>query len=349
MSSTPLSSLFCRKALKLLGVYRRMMCTAVGMTNTVARMKCNELFEEEKRHQASLVTRVEKIKVEYRGLEEDTTLIMNKNISTPYNCSMHLSEHLMKQSAIAMIDGKPWDMHRPLTDDCELRFSHFTDENPFHANKAFWRTGSFLLGYIMNRAFKDHIYVELHSWPAPDIRSGSFVYDMDLKLHDWVPTMEEINCLTRIGYKVQLQKNANVFERLDVDAKIAENMFEHNRYKLDQIPRIAAKSRSGNMVPLYRLGDHVDISGGPMIADPSLIGLFSLSAVHQIRTRYGLLYRVQGLALPAQLTTRNFTWKLLLERAQKVNPGRLPGEPEETDSSSPRLLDSTKEVIEAAS
>jgi len=46
------------------------------------------LFEKELKRQQSLVTRLEKIEVAYQGLDNaNSTLIMNKGISTPFNCA----------------------------------------------------------------------------------------------------------------------------------------------------------------------------------------------------------------------------------------------------------------------
>lgn len=47
----------------------------------------NELFNEEQKQQREAVGRIEKIVVTYRGSPQDTRLIMNKNISTPFNCA----------------------------------------------------------------------------------------------------------------------------------------------------------------------------------------------------------------------------------------------------------------------
>lgn len=47
----------------------------------------NELFDLEKKRQRDVVGRIEKIEVRYLGLPEDCTLVMNKNLSTPYNCA----------------------------------------------------------------------------------------------------------------------------------------------------------------------------------------------------------------------------------------------------------------------
>ena len=49
--------------------------------------KRNELFDYEQKKQRESVGRVEKIEVRYLGIPKDETMIMNKNISTPFNCA----------------------------------------------------------------------------------------------------------------------------------------------------------------------------------------------------------------------------------------------------------------------
>ncbi|XP_076334115.1 large ribosomal subunit protein mL39-like [Tachypleus tridentatus] len=75
---------------------------------------------------------------------------------------------LTQQSVLAEVNGKLWDMHRPLEENCTLRFLHFKTEDPFQVNKAFWRSCSFLLGLVLEKALRDDFYVELHSWPKPN-------------------------------------------------------------------------------------------------------------------------------------------------------------------------------------
>ena len=60
----------------------------------------------------NLIPRLEKIEVQYQGVPEDATLILNKNISTPYNVAQHLTEMLCDRSALALVNGNLWDMHR---------------------------------------------------------------------------------------------------------------------------------------------------------------------------------------------------------------------------------------------
>ena len=51
------------------------------------------------------------------------------------HCIVDIAELLMQRSVLALVNGEPWDMHRPLTQDCELQFLHFKDEDPHICNR----------------------------------------------------------------------------------------------------------------------------------------------------------------------------------------------------------------------
>ncbi|XP_013788113.1 39S ribosomal protein L39, mitochondrial-like [Limulus polyphemus] len=295
------------------------------VTNSEVRKKRNAIFNKEKERQQALITRVEKIEVRHEGTPENCTLMMNRNISTPYNCALHISEMLTQRSVLAEVNGKLWDMHRPLEEDCTLRFLHFKIEDPFQVNKAFWRSCSFLLGLVLEKSLKDEFYVELHSWPKPIVRSGSFVYDVDLKLGNWVLKQDELSTLSLMMRKLRMENFK--FEWLKVDQSVALKMFEDNRYKTEQIPTIASRSSVDNSVTVYRVQDHIDISGGPMISNTSQLGRVQVTAAHPLATEQGILYRFQGVALPSQLLLNSFAFDLLADRAKKLNTSWLPGEP----------------------
>ncbi len=137
-----------------------------------------------------------------------------------------LSDVLMDRSALALVDGQLWDMHRPLESDCTLQLLHFHSEDPFHANRAFWRSCSFILGAVLEEVFTEDVFVELHSFPAPNgiavslkmtngtdanfkifsfaVASGSFVHDVDLKMPGWEPTREELMTLSAAMHRFSL-------------------------------------------------------------------------------------------------------------------------------------------------
>lgn len=312
------------------------------LSNAEVRRKRNDLFEAEKQRQLSLYERIEKVEVQYTGLPESCTLIMNKGISTPYNCAMHMTEHIGNQAVLALVNGKLWDMHRPLMEDCQLSFLHFRDEDPRMVNKAFWRSCSFILGGVLETAFKEEFYIQLCSFPKPDVRSGSFVYDVDLDMSHWSPSSVELRCISQIGSR--LKEKDYKFERLDMTIEKAEEMFTDNKYKLQQIPSIASKSESLNHVTVYRAGEHIDISRGPMISTTALLNRFDISAVHKLDTSLSnTMYRVQGIGMPTQLQLHYWTYEQLVNRSKKLNPALMPGTETQTD-----ILESTEPAKQQA-
>ena len=276
----------------------------------------NQLFEEERKRQEQLIPRIEKMQITVKDVKpetEDVRLLMNKGISTPYDCAMHISEMYTKYP-VAEVDGILWDMHRPLPSDATLKFRQFVEDDPFLVNVVFWRSCSFLLGMVIDTAFKTEHEPVLHSWPKPSIKRGSFVYDAALtKLTDWVPTDSEMMALTSVFWKIK-SKNLK-FERLQVSCDLAKEIFASNPFKSSQLAGFTS-----DKVTLYRVGDHIDVSIGPMIANTGVIGRVAVTAVHQIeRGSDGPLYRFQGVGLPSTLMMNHFAFNVLLERSKELN------------------------------
>lgn len=282
----------------------------------------NQAFNLEQKRQLEEVGRIEKIEVRYLGLPNDVTLVMNKGLSTPYDCAQHLTDIHCQKSVVGLIDGHtPWDIHSPIQDSCTLQLLRFTDADPHIANKTFWRSCSFMLGAVLTKIFKEHVKVNLHSFPSPNIRSGSFVYDITLRNQDWKPDRMELRALSAEMVKLSMQ---NVkFERLEVTHDFALNLFQDNPFKREQLPSI---SRNGS-VTLYRLGDHIDISRGPMMSSTGHLGRTAISSVHKVaEVGEDIFYRVQGVALPKDIILNHFAFGVLIQRSEKLNPARLPTE-----------------------
>ncbi|XP_059055892.1 large ribosomal subunit protein mL39-like [Achroia grisella] len=285
----------------------------------------NHLFTLEKKRQQEKIGRIEKIEVNYKGVPKNVTLVMNKDISTPYDCAKHMSEWHVESSALALIDGNVyWDMHRPLTENCTLEFQNFTVAEPQQVNKAFWKTCSLVLGACASIAFKNDVTVKLHSFPGPDIRSGSFIYDIDLpSLPDWTPSQHELYTIT--AEFVKFARQGHLIERLEVSQDLALEMFIENEHKSSQIPNIA---KTNGKVTLYRVGKHVDISKGPLISNTAQIGRVSITSIHKLTgstdSEVKQLHRFQGVALPTGVILNHFAFSILTERAKKLNPARSP-------------------------
>uniref|UniRef100_A0A915IGE3 TGS domain-containing protein n=1 Tax=Romanomermis culicivorax TaxID=13658 RepID=A0A915IGE3_ROMCU len=331
MSSLKTRALKCVVERNTLSIIRRFLVTcnignAAAVDNTSfpltadifqkTRLGRSDIFSAEKERQRKLITKINKIEVNVVGPTPklSSKLMMNKSISTPVDCALHVNESLTKYPALALVNNKPWDMNRPLEEDCQLKYLFYTDADPKLANQAYWRSCSFILGYILEIAFKENFRVLLHSWPSSNFHSGSFVYDSNINVGDWSPSNAELKSMSRVPTSDLRTKNLR-FEPLSVDASVAEKIFESNQFKLEQIKLIA---RNNNKVPLYRLGDHVDISKGPMIAHTGQLGIYSLTAMHKYESDFGPLVRFQGVSVPFTQFVNSWTWEVTCRAAKNM-------------------------------
>ncbi|XP_025951991.1 large ribosomal subunit protein mL39 [Dromaius novaehollandiae] len=279
----------------------------------------NKLFTEEKERQLSLYPRIEKIEVKYVGKSHPgSVFVMNKALSTPYNCAMHLSEWHCKKSVLALVDGEVWDMYRPLTKSCEIQFLTFKDEDPEEVNKAYWRSCAMIMACVLKRAFKDEYSVNLVKGPEVPVIAGAFCYDviLDSRLNDWKPTKDNFRSLTRDA-SMLIHKDLP-FEALHVEAKVACEMFQHNRYKMEMIKQKASQNTEG-IVMLHRFGDFVDVSEGPHIPRTSFCYQYEITSAHDLQTNQSeLIRRFQGVSLPIHLKAHHTVWHKLLERSRRL-------------------------------
>lgn len=328
-------------------------------------LESNLIFQKELDRQRAIISRIEKIRVTVDSIPgKNTVLYMNKFMSTPYDCASHVHDLITNRSVVAQLlpieeldnvhqrkltpangdvntddstvinhdtkdvfqdESKYWDMHRPLEDDCRIRFRHFLEKDVSFINKAYWRSCSFVLGMAVRLAFKDEVRPVLHSWPRPNIKSGSFIYDVALNMSDkWEPSEKELRAFTKILWTI---KNANLpFERLEVDKEIAISLFRANPFKQTQIESISEENNG--KVSVYRCGGLLDLSVGPMISNTNQIGRITLASVHPFESESenlnGVFYRFQGVSVPQQLPLSSYLYQnLLIDRAKKLNKTAL--------------------------
>ncbi|KAJ8255687.1 hypothetical protein COCON_G00195510 [Conger conger] len=256
--------------------YRRLVSSAAEARIPAAELRRlrSAVFSREQERQRALVTRTEKIEVTMQcpGLQ-GSLLVMNKGVSTPHSCARHLTEWHVDSSALALVDGEPWPMHRPLTQSCSLTLLTFKDQDPVLVNQAYWRSCAALLGQVLENAFKEEFTIELLRSPELPVTSGSFCCDLvlDPRLDAWTPSEEALRSLTRDAQ--QLIHQNLPWEPLEVLPPVALEAFTHSRCKQEEVEEMVAESPSGT-VTLYRCGDHVLLSGGPLWPEQgSLIAL----------------------------------------------------------------------------
>lgn len=186
--------------------------------------------------------------------------------------------------------------------------------NFFSTCSAFWRSCSFMLGAALSNVFKDNVDVQLHSFPSPNVKSGSFVYDISLNHQNWKPNKEELRTIS--AEMVKMAAKDLKFERLEVVHDLALEIFKDCPFKREQLPSI---SRDGSVI-IYRVGDHIDISRGPMMGSTALLGRCTIGAVFKIAdiNKTDSFYRVQGVALPKEIIINHYAFSILEDRVKTM-------------------------------
>ncbi|XP_036838977.1 39S ribosomal protein L39, mitochondrial [Oncorhynchus mykiss] len=309
----------CRTVCQLL--QRRLASSAASVRLSAAeeRGRRSAVFSREQARQRSLYPRTEKIEVTLQipGLQ-GTLLVMNKGLSTPHSCARHLTEWYVTSSALALVDGKPWSLHQPLTQSCSLSLLAFKDTDPLLVNQAYWRSCAALLGQVLQDAFKEDFSVELLRLPEVLVTSGAFCCDvvLDPQLDAWNPSEESLRSLTRGAQ--QLIHRDLPWEPLEVAPPVALEVFSHSRCKQEEVEEKSAQSPKGTVI-LYRCGDHVLLSGGPLVARTGLCSQYEVTAIHRLgEGKWGLHRRAQGLSLPLQQQAHHTVWRKLRSRAEKL-------------------------------
>ncbi|TKS66349.1 39S ribosomal protein L39, mitochondrial [Collichthys lucidus] len=301
------------------------------------RSQRNAVFSREQARQRALYPRIEKIEVSMQGPGLDgTLLVMNRGMSTPLSCARHLTEYHVNNSVLALVDGEPWPLHQPLTDSCSMTLLTFKDSDPTLANQAYWRSCAALLGQVLQTAFKDDYNVELLSTPEVPVTSGAFCCDvaLDPQLDSWTPSEESLRSLTK-GAQQLIHKDLP-WEPLEVAPSVGAGglltqqvalrssdrllvCFFSLQYKQEEVEEKAAQHPKGR-VTLYRCGDHVLLSAGPLVARTGLCSQYEVTALHSLgQGPWGLHRRAQGLSLPLQLQAHHTVWRKLRQRAEKLS------------------------------
>lgn len=103
-----------------------------------------------------------------------------------------------------------------------------------------------MLGAVLQGCFKDEAHLQLHSFPSPSVKTGSFVHDIFIKEPSWSPNRDELRTISAEMIKLAA-KNLKI-ERLDVSFDLALEMFKDNPYKKEQLPFIKSSTSSGKFV-----------------------------------------------------------------------------------------------------
>jgi threonyl-tRNA synthetase len=208
--------------------------------------------------------------------------------TSPFDIASGISAGLAENTVIAKVNGKLWDLDRPLEDSCTLQLLKFDDED---AQKVFWHSTAHILGESMERCYGGCLCY------GPPIENG-FYYDMfiqDQQVTTFIFNYSDkfciqMYCILIIMYTFLFQvsnfdfpvlenvmkaaiKEKQPFERLEMKKEDLLEMFKYNEFKV----RILNEKVDTPTTTAYRCGPLIDLCLGPHVRHTGKIKAFQIT------------------------------------------------------------------------
>ncbi|SPQ96154.1 unnamed protein product (mitochondrion) [Plasmodiophora brassicae] len=182
-------------------------------------------------------------------LPDGKTVPAIKGVTTPLMIAESIAMSLAKSIVIAKVNGKLWDLTRPLEQDSTVEFFKF--DSP-EGRDVFWHSSAHVLGEALEYRFNQG-----RLCIGPPIESGGFYYDIALPSQAIVPSdLQEIEKF--ITDKIVKEKQP--FQRVVLTKAEALEMFKFNPFKLEIINE---KISDDDVCTAYRCGPLIDLCRGP--------------------------------------------------------------------------------------
>nr|CAH0105324.1 unnamed protein product [Daphnia galeata] len=227
--------------------------------------------------------------------------------TSPFDIASGISSGLAENTVIAKVNGKLWDLDRPLEDSCTLQLLKFDDED---AQKVFWHSTAHILGEAMERCYGGCLCY------GPPIENG-FYYDMfiqDQQVSNFdFPVLENV-------MKAAI-KEKQPFERLEMKKEDLLEMFKYNEFKV----RILNEKVDTPTTTAYRCGPLIDLCLGPHVRHTGKIKAFQVtknsSTYWEGKADAESLQRVYGISFPDNKQLKE--WQRIQEEAAKRDHRKL--------------------------
>lgn len=233
--------------------------------------------------------------------------------ATPLSLAERISQRLAKAALVAVVDGKLWDLTRPLPENIaepiSFRILTFDDQR---GKETFWHSTAHVMAHAVKDLFPD---VKVAIGPAIDM---GFYYDFDKKEPFTPADLEKIEARMMEIIKADLP-----FIRKEVSKEEAYKIFDEagESYKLEILSEIP----EDETVSIYIVGDFVDLCRGPHVPTTGYIKHFKLlsiaGAYWRGDERNPMLQRIYGISFPKKSQLDEFL--KIREEAEKRDHRRL--------------------------
>ena len=228
---------------------------------------------------------------------------------TPLQIAESISQRLAQDVLAASVNGKEWDLSRPVTEDAEVRLYKWDDPEGKHA---FWHSSAHLLAEALQQ-----LYPGVKFGIGPAIENG-FYYDID-------PGEHEITAadFPKIEQKMlELARTKQPIVRKEISKADALKMFgdRGEEYKCELISEL-----EDGTITTYTQGEFTDLCRGPHIPTTAPIKaakVMSLAGAYwRDDEKRNQLVRVYGITFPKQKMLDEYL--ALLEEAKKRDHRKL--------------------------
>ncbi|VDD84329.1 unnamed protein product, partial [Mesocestoides corti] len=225
----------------------------------------------------------------------------------PIDIARKLNKKIADKIVIAKVNGKLWDLERPLEGNASLEFLNFEDKD---GQYVFWHSSAHVMGEAMEKIFGGHLCY------GPPVEEG-FYYDMftegrQVRPEDYPAINTECNAII---------KEKQPFERLVMSKEDLLKMFAYNEFKV----RILKERITEPKTTVYKCGSLIDLCLGPHVRNTGCIKSISVtkssSSYWEGRADAESLQRVYGISFPTQQAMDE--WKHLQEEAAKRDHRKL--------------------------
>jgi len=197
-----------------------------------------------------------------------------------------ISEGLARNVCAAKVNGETVDLRTEISEDCELTFLTFDDED---GRGAFRHTAAHILAQAVKR-----LYPETKLAIGPSIADG-FYYDFDREGGFAPEDLEKIEAEMKKIVKEDLKLERFALSREEA-IKLMSDMGES--YKVELIEALPEDAE----ISFYKQGEYTDLCAGPHIASTKAVKAFKLTSIAGAYwhgdEKNKMLTRIYGTAFP---------------------------------------------------
>ncbi|MCF6366689.1 MAG: threonine--tRNA ligase [Bacteroidales bacterium] len=221
-----------------------------------------------------------------------------------------ISNRLAKEAVAVGVNGKTYDLTRPITEDADFAIYKFDDEQ---GKDAFWHSSAHLMAEAI-----EALYPGVKLWVGPSIDNG-FYYDIDLPEGKTISDKD----FPRIEKKMlELAQQKNEYIRKDMSKSEALKYYTEkgDEYKVDLISGL-----EDGTITFYEQGNFTDLCRGPHLPNTGYIKAMKIMSIAGAYWKGDennkQLTRVYGVSFPKQKLLSEYL--VLLEEAKKRDHRKL--------------------------